>query len=243
MIKLTEMPYNVAIPLHDEVYNMPALEPRKNYMHSEDGSWPDYQLRTVIVKTRDVNIDKYDIKLLRLPRGNRNPLVVGNMYFNYDPNKKESAFYGVIVKSSLRGKGISNYLISRWIEICLQNGVESLCTIDKQRKPILLYSLKKMSFELKDTSLYEQGHNIVICKDGISGKKVFYFENDLDEEIFSSSAINKETPHIIISKISDRYSVIDKVVLSEPYSALDLSVAEGISKVTIESFPDRIRNK
>ena len=242
MIRFTEIPYNIEIPLHTTAYSMPVLYDMKKEVYPEDVCL-DYQLMTCIVKTRDVDVDKYDIRLIRLSKGNRKPLVVGNMYFSCDLDKKESYFYGVMVRSSYRNKGISNYLISRWIEICLQNGIENLYTIRKQRKPILLYSLKKLSFELEDQSLYNQGHNIIVCKDNTTGEKVFYFEDKLDEEVFISSAIYMRTPHKIIPEISSGYSVLDRIILSEPYIAQDLVVANKSSEEIIESFPNRISKR
>lgn len=242
MKRFTEIPYNIEIPLHTMTYSMPVLSDTKKGVYLEE-TCSDYQLMTFIVKTRDVDIDKYDIRLIRLSRGNRKPLVVGNMYFSCDLDKKESYFYGVMVRSSYRNKGISNYLISRWIEICLQNDIENLYTIRKQRKPILLYSLKKLSFELEDQSLYNQGHNIIVCKDNTTGEKAFYFEDGLDEDIFTSSTINIETPHKIIPEIDSRYSVLDEVVLGHSYFAQDLDIADTLSKETIGSFPERISRK
>ena len=140
----------------------------------------------------------YIIRLNKISHGNRKDLVVGYLYFSIDELKKSSSFYGVKTRSSYRGKGILNYLVSRWIEICLNNGIENLCTISKQRKPILLYSLKKMSFELKDLNLYNQGHNVYICRDKMRGNKVLFFDSSEDSKSFAESTINKETPHIII---------------------------------------------
>ena len=166
---------------------------------------------------------------------------MGYLYFSYDELKKSSAFFGAQTRSSYRGKGILKYLVSRWIEICLNNDIENLCTISKQRKPILLYSLKQMSFELEDLNLYNQGHNVYICRDKIGGDKVLLFDSREDSELFASSTINKKTPHIIIPEMSDRYEFLARLLLENPYFAEDLDMADKISKETVESFPDRIR--
>lgn len=240
MIKLSELQYNVQVPLQEKVYNMPSLA---NNSKNSGVSFPDYELITTIEKTRDFSrqVDFYFIKFNRIGHGNRNDRVVGYLYFTYDESKKSSAFYGAKTRSSYRGKGILNYLISRWIEICLCNGVEDLYTTSKQRKPIFIYSLEKMSFEIKDLSLYDQGHNVYICRDVITNQKVLCFDNKEDGELFASSTINKETPHIIIPEMSDRYEFLARLLLENPYYAEDLDIADKISRETVESFPDRIR--
>ncbi len=243
MIKLSELPYGVEIPIDGIIYQIPVFESRPIYRNSSDGSWPDYQLLTVIIKSRDGNTDKYNIKLIRLKMGNNKNVEIGDIYFTYDKERKSSAFYGVRVRSSFRNRGISNYMISRWIEVCMQNDIEKFYTIDRQRKPILIYQLKKISFELEDTSLYNNGHNIIVCKDNISGQKVFFFENDDDRETFANSTINNETHHIIIPEITDEYSPVDRMVLENPYFAMDLDYANQFSKETIAGFQDRLIKK
>ncbi|MBQ9319105.1 MAG: hypothetical protein IJR82_05685 [Bacilli bacterium] len=245
MIKLSELQYGIEIPLHDKVYEMSRQQPNKPYRHSLDGKWPDYQLMTTIEKTRDKeqNLDIYVIRLLRLKNGNQKDEIVGFLYFSYDKTEKKSAFYGIKVRDSFRNKGISNYFIARWADICIQNDVENLYTISKQRKPILIYSLKKISFELEDTSLYNQGHNIVVCKNVFNNKKGLYFENDNDRQAFASSTINKETPHFIIPKLSDKYEQLATLLLENPYFAQDLNLISNFSEETIETFPDTIRKK
>ena len=233
MIKISELQYNIQVPLHDNFYTMPPF----------DKKLKEYELITTIGKTRDYSqqCDIYTIRLNKITNGYRNDIVAGYLYFSVDELKKSSSFYGVKIRSSYRGKGILNYLVSRWIEICLYNGIENLCTISRQRKPILLYSLKKMSFELKDLSLYGQGHDVYICKDKIKGGKVLFFENRKEGEEFAKSTINKETSHIIIPERSDRYEELAKLILENPYFAEDIDKAERISKETIKDFPDRIR--
>ena len=52
-----------------------------------------------------------------------------------------------------------------------------------------------------------------------------------------------KTPHKIIPEISSNYSVLDRIVLSEPYIAQDLAVANKSSEEIIESFPNRISKR
>lgn len=245
MIKLSELQYGIQVPLHDNVYTMTRQQINKPYRHSLDGKWPDYQLMTIIEKTRDIeqNLDLYFIKLYRLKSSNQKDEIVGFLYFSWNKEEKKSAFYGIKVRDSFRNKGISNYLIARWADICIQNDVENLYTISKQRKPILIYSLKKISFELEDTNLYNQGHNVVMCKNVFNNKKGLYFENDDDRQAFASSTINKETPHFIIPKLSDKYEQLATLLLENPYFAQDLNLISHFSEETIEIFPDTIRKK
>lgn len=245
MLKLSDLLYSVEIPLQTTVYQMPPFETRKNYKNSPDGSWPDYELITTIERTRDISqgIDLYFIRLVRIKGGNKKNQVVGYLYFSYDEIEKKSAFYGVKVRSSFRNRGISKFLIARWIETTINNDVEKLYTISRQRKPIFIYSLKQLSFELEDPSLYYQGHDIIICKDSTNDKKVLFFENAEEGEAFAKGTINKETPHIIIQSLSDKYEELARVLLENPYFAKNIEIAYQDSMETIETFPAKIRGR
>ena len=154
---------------------------------------------------------------------------------------KKSSFVGVKTDKRIRNGGFSNYLISKWIEICLANDIEDLCTTQGQRKPVPIYSLKKMTFELGDTSLYGAGHNIYICKNMYTGQKALYFENREDRLAFESSKINKETPHLILQSMAQEFEKITSVVLENPYFVQNLDKASNLSIETIEAFPDKLR--
>lgn len=244
MIKLSELPYGIEVPLDKRKLIMPNPNnenPKNKCKDTADGKWPDYQLLTLIEKTRDKhkNCDVYFIKIRRLNKS-VHP-VLAYMYFLYELETKKSSFVGVKTDKRIRNGGFSNYLISKWIEICLANDIEDLCTTQGQRKPVPIYSLKKMTFELGDTSLYGAGHNIYICKNMYTGQKALYFENREDRLAFESSKINKETPHLILQSMAQEFEKITSVVLENPYFVQNLDKASNLSIETIEAFPDKLR--
>lgn len=248
MLKLSTLPYGIQIPLDDKKYqmtNLNSFDLQNKCRKTEDGSWPDYILSTTIERTRDIEngMDLYFIRLIRENIYKTKKPVFGYMFFSYDEKESKSVFYGGKTASRVRNKGILNYLLSRWIEVCVANSIENLYTISKQRKPILIYSLKKLSFELNDKKLYETGHNIIICKNVFNGEKALYFENLEDRCLFEKSTINRETKHLIIPDMRSNFERITSIVLEKPYFIQDLDVATRISSETIETFPVRIRKK
>ena len=163
------------------------------------------------------------------------------MYFTHELGSKQASFIGVKTDNRIRKSGFSSYLISKWIELCLANDIEDLCTTQGQRKPIPIYSLKKLTFELGDKKLYGEGHNIYICKHMKTGQKALYFENYDDRRAFEDSKINKETPHLILPRMVPAFEQITPVVLENPYFVQDIDEAANLSAENIELFPDKIR--
>ena len=246
MIKLSELPYNVEVPLDTRDLTMPNpnnAQPKNKCKQTADGEWPDYKLITVVEKTRDIgnSHDVYSIKIRRLNKSTHP--VLAYMYFLYDKEAKKASFVGVRTDQRIRNSGFSSYLISKWIELSLANDVEELCTTHGQRKPVPIYSLKKMTFELGDKSLYETGHNIYICRHMKTGQKALYFENRDDRLAFEESKINKETPHLILPSMVPAFEQITPILLENPYFAQDIGAASKMSIETVETFPDKIRNK
>lgn len=244
MIKLSELPYGIEIPLDDRKLTMPNPnneQPKNKCKNTADGKWPDYELITLIEKTRDKskNCDIYSIKIRRLNKSVHR--VLAYMYFTHELGSKKASFIGVKTDNRIRKSGFSSYLISKWIELCLANDIEDLCTTQGQRKPIPIYSLKKMTFELGDKNLYGKGHNIYICKHIKTGQKALYFENYEDRRAFEASKINKETPHIILPKMVPAFEQITPVVLENPYFVQNVDEASNLSAENIELFPDKIR--
>ena len=69
------------------------------------------------------------------------------IYFYLNKELKTSDFIGVYVKPKYRNNGLASFLVSNWIQLCLNNGYNFLGTNKTQRKPFLLY-LFQMSLTL-----------------------------------------------------------------------------------------------
>jgi len=91
--------------------------------------------------TREYNCYQIDCYLIK---SNGDSKLLGYTYFRISPNGDFSSYIGTYVNSDFRRCGIGNMLISEWIKFCFNNGMEDLRTIRRQRKPMVLYLLKKL---------------------------------------------------------------------------------------------------
>ena len=79
----------------------------------------------------------------------------GYIYFYLNRELKMSKFIGLYIKPEFRGKGLASLLLASWIQFCLNYNFEILSTIKHQRKPFLLYLLKKYQFEIMLPERYQ----------------------------------------------------------------------------------------
>lgn len=168
--------------------------------------------------------DQYFIKILQIsPNGNY--LCQGYIYFYLDFLTRSSDFIGMYIKPEVRNSGLAQLLISYWVGICLDNGICDLKTIPKQRKPFILYLLKKFRFDLNDTSIYQTYPNVIsICHDEFINGKCLYFQNSKQAETFRCGKINAGDNYVILEELTPSTVVLDKVILSTPYESTDESV-------------------
>lgn len=147
---------------------------------------------------------------------------LGYLYFNIDSKTNKSKFIGVCVSEEYRNCGLASLLISSWIELCLDNGLEDLSTIPKQKKPFILYLLKKYSFELKDTNTYNTSDNVVyICKKENAHDKFIMFRSPYKEANFRNSNIMKTDNYKIADPNDKDIQILDTVSLYSPYFQQD----------------------
>lgn len=168
--------------------------------------------------------DKNDRYYLRTSILNEDgePFNLGYLYFYLNTKSSNSEFIGVGVNEDYRNSGIASLLISSWIQLCLNDGIDDLMTISRQRKPFLLYLLKKYDFELMDINNYQTSTRVVhICRSKASFDKCIMFPNKSEEKKFRNSNIMKTDNYEIISSPSNDIEIIDTVVLSVPYIVQD----------------------
>lgn len=114
---------------------------------------------------------------------------MGYIYFYLDSASKTSSYIGTYVKPEYRSLGLASLLTAYWIKICLDEGYDFLTTNKTQRKPYLLYILKKVHFEIDDPERYRLSkHTIHICKDG-EGQRFLLFKSDDIARRFQSGKI------------------------------------------------------
>lgn len=171
----------------------------------------------------DIN-DRYylNIKLLE----DNNLINQGYLYFYIDFNKLQSELIGVGIEPEYRNYGLASLLISSWIKLCIEQGINNLQTISKQRKPFLLYLLKKYRFELENTEIYETSSRMVyICRENGSNDKLIMFKDEREKRLFNNSNIMKTDNYRIIDTLTADIEIVDKVVLYFPYFLQDSEFA------------------
>ena len=163
------------------------------------------------------NRDQYFLKLYyHTPQ--KEFVCQGYIYFYIDWLTKTSSFIGTYIKPEYRGCGLSSLLISNWIKLCFDNDIYNLNTNKTQRKPFLLYLLKKYYFEILDPAMYDYSkYTINICKKENDKSKYIHFRNLQQKEAFLKSSIMKEDNYSVLDQITDNITILDQVILSKPY--------------------------
>lgn len=168
----------------------------------------------------DIN-DRYYL-YVKLLEDDNNLVNQGYLYFYIDFDELQSDLIGVGIEPKYRNCGLASLLISSWVQLCLEQGINNLQTIPKQRKPFLLYLLKKYTFELQNTKNYETSPKTVyICKGNNINDKLIMFKDEREKKLFRNSNIMKTDNYRIIEALTDEIQIVDKVVLYSPYFLQD----------------------
>ena len=135
------------------------------------------------------------------------------MYFYLDYENKTSDFIGIKVHEQYRNLNISSLLISIWIDLCLNNGIDFLGSNKKQRKPFLIFLLKKFGFEIFDKNLYRTSKDVIsICRKGDDRSKLLLFRDAKHERDFRESKIYHEDNYKILTSL-DGVEHLDDIVM------------------------------
>jgi len=125
----------------------------------------------------------------------------GYLYFFLDHTEKTSYFIGVKVEEQFRNLNIGSFLVSSWIDLCLNNGYNFLGVHHKQRKPFLLYLLKTYGFEVWDKSLYTTRPDVISLYRSLdfnNHQKYLLFKDEKHEKTFAGTNIYKTDNYEII---------------------------------------------
>ncbi len=148
------------------------------------------------------------------------------IYFYLDFKKRETRYIGTFVKEENRNLGFASLLTALWMEICINNDFYYYATNKKQRKPFLIYLLKRFNFEIDNIEDYDTLLNtIYICRFIDSYLKCLYFKNPYEARNFKlSNNMKKDNYKIIDSDTfnSDDIIKLDRVLISKPYQVHDL---------------------
>lgn len=165
--------------------------------------------------------DQYFLKLYScLPTGTL--ICQGYIYFYLDFITKESKYIGMFIKPENRGLGLASLLIASWIELCAENNFYNFTTNLRQRKPFLIYLLKKFSFEIEDKAKYKTSLSTIhICRDPKSPDKCLLFESPTYQASFAQGSIMKNDNYRILDSLTPDITVLDDVLLSTQYNLTD----------------------
>lgn len=182
-------------------------------LYSEEYFSGPYNHNIYLIRANDdgSNKPKFYIRATTIINGIE--IIQGYLYFYLDFENKTSSFIGVKVLEEFRDLNIGSLLISVWIDLCLNNGIDFLGTNRKQRKPFLIYLLKTYGFEIFDKSLYKTSDDVIsICKRDNDTSKLLLFRNSKLERDFKSTNIFEIDNYQIIKSL-EGVNHLDDVIM------------------------------
>lgn len=204
----------------NSLYN---LDYEKNYQYGEDFFDGKNVERIYLKKTHSKaeNRDYYFLNLYSIsPFGDM--VCQGYMYFGLNQQSNQAKFIGVYIRPECRNSGYASLLITNWIKLCLDNDIYDLRANKRQRKPFILYLLKKYEFELANRDEYNTSPYVIhICRDLSSNFKYLLFDNEKQKQGFASGKIMSHDSYHIIDSLTDGIEEVDKVILSRPHLLQD----------------------
>lgn len=173
----------------------------------------DYNHNIYLMKANDDGSNKPKYYLRATTKINGVEVIQGYMYFYIDYDTKTSEFIGIKVHEEFRNLNISSLLISLWIDLCLNNGIDFLGSNKRQRKPFLIYLLKTYGFEILDKSLYETSKDLIsICRRDNDLSKLLLFRDTRHETLFRATNIFDEDNYKIITSL-DGVTHLDDIIM------------------------------
>ena len=147
---------------------------------------------------------------------------IGYMYFYLNPTCEgisTSTYIGTYINPEYRSYGLATILLSSWISLTRENNCDTLTTIKKQRKPFLLYLLKKYGFEIPDTNEYLSATDkIYICARPNIPTKYLLFQSLQQRLDFMYDSIYRHDNYEIIPTYPENkpwdLSILDTVLLN-----------------------------
>lgn len=214
------------------------LQYREKMILNDEMKYQEYRQQISLSKhySDDDPLDRYYLKTDIIDL-NQKLVHQGYLYFYLDFEHSLSSFIGSCVEDQFRNSKIASLLISSWIKLCLDHGINNLETIPKQRKPFLLHLLKKYTFEIENQEEYLTSKNVVhICRKGKYTDKYLIFVDKREEEMFKRSNIMKTDNYKIVDNDDECIQVIDSVALYHQYFLQDNEKAYQKSLKTIEDI-------
>lgn len=162
------------------------------------------------------------------------------IYFYLNMGEKTSKFIGMYVNEEKRNEGYAKLLLSTWIQFCLHHSIEIIQTIERQRKPFIIYLLKTFGFDLlNEEKKQKDRRKIAICKKEDSCSKCLHFYYKNQEMGFLNSHIMKEDNYEILSLFdleNPNIQVLDSILLLKSYVAYDNETTYEKAKQILKKY-------
>lgn len=190
-----------------------SLETGVKKIYSTEYFSGDYNHKIYLMKANDDGSHKPKFYLRATSNINGVDVIQGYLYFYLDFEYKTSDFIGIKVHEEFRNLNISSLLVSLWIDLCLNNGIDFLGSNKKQRKPFLIYLLKTFGFEILDKSLYKSSKDVIsICRREDDTTKLLLFKDSKLERDFRGTHICKEDNYEILTSL-DGVTYLDDIIM------------------------------
>ncbi len=178
---------------------------------------------------------QYFLKLYRVD-SNGSYYCDGYIYFYLNELRKESSFIGLYIKTECRNSGLASLLVANWLKLCMDNGFYNFTTNKKQRKPFLIYLLKKMGFEIEDENKYNTSNfTIKLYQSPLNNNKYLKFMSDSAAAKFMNSSIAREDSYNLLPENTEGFNYIDQALQSNIYTLQDNNEAYARSRNKLES--------
>ena len=182
------------------------------------------------------NCDEYFIRSYLV--GDNQYRLIGYMYFYLNQicdGVNASTYIGTFISPEYRSCGLASLLLSYWISLTRENDYDTLTTIKRQRKPFLLYLLKRYGFDIEDTSEYETAdNNIYICSRDNDPTKYLLFQSLQHRLNFMCERVYRHDNYKIIpTSIEDKpwdVSVLDRVLLYRVHNLMDFNASYDLAQ-------------
>ncbi|MCI8575049.1 MAG: hypothetical protein HFI09_01115 [Bacilli bacterium] len=146
----------------------------------------------------------------------------GYLYFYLDMDSLTSKLVGFSVKDEYRNTGLGSLLISSWLLFCMDQGILKITSHHKQRKPFLIYLLKKFYFEsMSNASYIKATRKVYICKLLDYMDKYVIFEDKYEREHFSRINVIERDNYRIADFYTPGIEILDEIILGISYELKD----------------------
>lgn len=189
------------------------LDTRVKSPYSSDYYSGDFNHNIYLMRATDDGSNRSKFYLRATTNINGEEVIQGYMYFYLDFDNKKSDFIGIKVHEKFRNLNIASLLVSLWIDLCLNNGIDFLGSNKRQRKPFLIYLLKTFGFEILNTDLYSTSKDLIsICRRDNDFSKIILFKDSKHEQSFRATNIFREDNYEIITSL-DGVNHLDDIIM------------------------------